>query len=188
MPVFEKLVPKDILEKFQTVLCNPYLDFNSDAESIPCYNGVSGGLLFSSPLPNARRVSRQALRRLLAQKVDIRWNTSLQQISSTENGVKLEFADGGVFDADYVLGTDGAASKVRELLLGPDVSQPQGSGFQFATGITKFQDAEKTEAIVRAHPVAALMMGTSSVGAVGGTSFASRLVMHDLLRIIWPTH
>lgn len=169
MPIFEKLVPKDIIAELKQAVCNPHLEFNSEVESLPCYNGVTGDLLFRSPLPNARRVSRQALRRLLAQRVDIRWNVALKEFSPTEHGVKLEFEDGSVFDVDYVLGTDGASSKVREILLGSDVSRPQGSGFQFATGITKFEDAGKTDAVVRAHPVAALMMGTSSVGAVGGT-------------------
>ncbi|KAG8424024.1 hypothetical protein J3458_000862 [Metarhizium acridum] len=167
MPIFEKLVPKDILADLKSAVCNPYLDFNSEVESIPCYNGVTGDLLFRSPLPNARRVSRQALRRLLARSVDIRWNAPLKDLSLSDTGVHIKLGDGSVFDADYVLGTDGSSSKVREFLLGPDASRPHGSGFQFATGITKFGDAEKTDAIVRAHPVAALMMGTTSVGAVG---------------------
>ncbi|KHO01583.1 Aromatic-ring hydroxylase-like protein [Metarhizium album ARSEF 1941] len=167
MPIFEKLVPKDIIADLKSAVCNPYLDFNNEVESIPCYNGVTGDLLFRSPLPNARRVSRQALRRLLARRVDIRWNAPLKHLVPTNSGVQIRLEDGSVFDCDYVLGADGSSSKVREFLLGPDVSRPRGSGFQFATGITKFGDAEKTDAIVQAHPVAALMMGTASVGAVG---------------------
>lgn len=177
MPIFEKLVPKDILAGLSKTVCNPHLEFDGEVESLPCYNGLTGDLLFRSPTPGARRVSRQALRRLLAQRVDIRWNTPLKDISSTDNGVKIELQDDSVFNADYVLGTDGASSKVRELLLGVDVARSQGSGFQFATGITKFGDADKTNEIVQTHPVAALMMGTGSVGAVGGTSiYPSKLM------------
>jgi flavin-dependent dehydrogenase len=168
MPVFAKLVPKHILANLSEALCNPYLDFNSEVESLPCYNGITGNLLFSSPTPGARRVSRRLLRRLLAQGVDIRWNKSVKELSQTDSGVRVEFEDGETFDADHVLGADGSESKVRELLLGFEKARPRQSGFLFATGITKFGDADKSDAVVQAHPVAALMMGASSVGAVGG--------------------
>lgn len=168
MPVFEKLVPKHILANLDDAICNPHLDFNAEVETLPCYNGVSGDLLFSSPTPGARRVSRRLLRKLLAEGVDIRWNKSVKELSQTDSGVKGEFEDGEAFDADYVLGADGSSSKVRELLLGVEKSRPHGSGFLFATGITKFSDAVKTDAVVQKHPVAALMMGASVVGAVGG--------------------
>ena len=168
MPVFASLVPKHILANLSEALCNPHLDFNDEVESLPCYNGITGDVLFSSSTPGARRVSRRLLRRLLAQGIDIRWNKSLRELSRTSSGVRVEFEDGGTFDADHVLGADGSSSKVRELLLGVEKALPRQSGFLFATGITKFGDADKTNAVVQAHPVAALMMGASSVGAVGG--------------------
>lgn len=129
-----------------------------------------GGLLFRSQTPGARRVSRQALRRLLARRLDIRWNKTVTAVSSTKNGVRVSFEGEDKFDADFLLGADGSSSKVRELLLGFEAARPRPSGFLFATGITKYADARKTNAIVEAHPVASLMMGTRSVGAVGGTS------------------
>jgi 2-polyprenyl-6-methoxyphenol hydroxylase-like FAD-dependent oxidoreductase len=92
----------------------------------------------------------------------------VKELLQTDSGVRLEFEDGGTFTADHVLGADGTSSKVREILLGIEQARPRQSGFLFATGITKFGDAEKTNAVVQAHPVAALMMGASSVGAVGG--------------------
>lgn len=174
MPIFEKLVPRAILENLSQAICNPHLAFNSEVESLPCYNGVTGELLFSSPTPGARRVSRRLLRKLLAQGVDIKWDKAVRELSTTDGGVRVEFEDGGSFDANYVLGADGSSSKVRALLLGTEKAQSQGSGFLFATGITQLNDAEKTKAIVDVHPVAALMMGRSSVGAVGGMLFDLR--------------
>lgn len=168
MPIFERLVPEHILKDFNDALCNPHLEFNAEIEKLPCYNGITGDLLFASPVPGSRRVSRRRLRALLAQDVDIKWNMSLNSISETENGIKAEFDNGESMEGDYLLGADGASSKVRELLLGPDKARTQGSGFLFATGITNYGDADKVAAIEAKHPVAALMMGTSSVGAVGG--------------------
>lgn len=168
MPLFEKLVPAHILKDLNGALCNPHLEFTDEIESLPCYNGVTGELLFSSPTPGSRRVSRRRLRKLLTQDIDIRWNQSLTGFQKSSKGITLEFSNGESFDAHHLLGADGTWSKVRHLLLGPEQAQPLTSGFLFATGITEFNDAEKTNAIIQAHPVAALMMGTNAVGAVGG--------------------
>ncbi|OAQ95688.1 hypothetical protein LLEC1_04300 [Akanthomyces lecanii] len=167
MPIFQRLVPKGILQDLNGALCNPYLQFDAEIETLPCYSGVTGDLLFSSPTPGARRVSRGRLRALLTKGIDIRWGISLKDMTLTENGIRADFEGGLTIDADYLLGTDGTFSKVREILVGADKAQPQGSGFLFATGITQYKDAEKTEVIADKHPVAALMMGTSSVGGIG---------------------
>lgn len=174
MPIFKKLVPQDILADLNEAICNPYLDFDEKVESLPCYHGVTGDLLFQNPTPGARRVSRQALRRLLTRSLDIRWNKNATAVSPAECCVRICFEDGEVFDAEYLLGADGCSSKIRQLLLGFDTARPCPSGYLFATGITKYADATKTDAITRAHPVASIMMGTESVGGVGGRSPASR--------------
>jgi flavin-dependent dehydrogenase len=178
MPIFAKLVPKDILANLTEAFCNPHLEFNDEVETLPCYNSITGDLLFSSPTPGARRVNRGKLRRLLAEGIDIRWNKSVKGLSQTDSGVRLEFEDGATFDADHVLGADGSSSKVRELLVGVEQARPRQSGFLFATGVTKFGDADKTNAVVQTHPVAALTMGASTTGAVGGmlTSIPKHIV------------
>ncbi|KAM3558256.1 hypothetical protein ARSEF4850_004685 [Beauveria asiatica] len=167
MPIFQRLVPENILQNLDDALCNPHLEFDAQVETLPCYNGVTGKLLFCSPTPGARRVSRRRLRALLARDVDIRWGMSLKRISRLENGIKADFENGTSIDADYLLGADGTSSRVREMLVGAEAAQPQGSGFLFATGINRFEEAEKTGVIVNKHPVAALMMGTGSVGGIG---------------------
>ncbi|KAM3477988.1 hypothetical protein MY8738_006195 [Beauveria namnaoensis] len=170
MPIFQRLVPEDILQDLGDALCNPHLQFDAEVETLPCYNGVTGKLLFRSPTPGARRVSRRRLRALLARDVDIRWGSSLRKITQLENGIRANLENGTSIDADYLFGADGTTSRVRELLVGAEAAQPQGSGFLFATGINQFEEAEKTGVIVNKHPVAALMMGTGSVGGIGVVS------------------
>ncbi|KND93465.1 hypothetical protein TOPH_01954 [Tolypocladium ophioglossoides CBS 100239] len=167
LPKLSELLPEDILADFPQAFCNPHLEFNEEVESLPCYNALTGELLFRSATPGARRVSRQALRRVLARNVDIRWRKAVSRLSKTEGGVLLEFEDGETFEACRVLGADGASSKARELLAGAERARLERSGFLFSTGITRYGDGDKTNAIVKLHPVAALMMGTSSVGGVG---------------------
>lgn len=184
MPTMASLLPENVLKNLPSAICNPYLNFNDDVECLPCYNGVTGELLFKSPLPGSRRVSRQRLRGVLAEGLDIRWGRTLQEIlfpvdGDSESPVQLTF-DGGHTDvADYVLGTDGSSSKVRELLLGTEAARVQLSGFIFATGITDYHDAEKVEAVVKAHPVAAISMGMETVSGCGGMIVHSISLLHN---------
>ncbi|KAG5999335.1 hypothetical protein E4U43_002130 [Claviceps pusilla] len=81
--------------------------------------------------------------------------------------VRIGFENGEVLDAEYLLGADDCSSKIRQLLLGFDTAQPCPSGYLFATGITEYADATRTDAITKAYHVASIMMGTESVGGVG---------------------
>jgi hypothetical protein len=175
MPLFQKLLPEHLVERLPEALCNPALTLDEEAESLPVYNGETGELLFKNKLPGARRVSRQRLRALLAKDLDeagiIRWGKRLAEFSHDgESGpVRLRFEDGSAFEADYVLGTDGSSSKVRELLFnGDEAARVQLSGFMFATAIVQYGDAAKVQAVLKAHPVAAITMATDSVGGCGG--------------------
>lgn len=182
MPNMVKLLPEAVVEKLSQAICNPHLEFDKEVESLPCYNGVTGDLLFKSPLPGSRRVSRQRLRRVLSEGLDIKWSKSLKSLSYPSDAfVQLSFDDGSVVDADYVFGADGASSKVRELLLGPGPSQVQGSGFMFATCIVNYNDATKVDAVVKAHPVAAITLGSNAGAGCGGIPSAFIVVSSRLI-------
>ena len=172
-------------------ICNPYLDFNADVECLPCYNGNTGELLFKSPLPGSRRVSRQRLRTVLSRGIDVKWSKKVIQIkfpsddnnksTEYESPVQLIFDDGDTDAADFVLAADGASSTIRELLLGPEAARVQLAGFMFATGVTNYHDADKVVAVVKAHPVAAITLGMESVAGCGGMSiFQIFLVTKEL--------
>jgi len=175
MPTFLDLLPEDIRDNISKGYCNPYLDYSDEStESITCYDGQTGNELFTNKMPGSRRVSRQKLRGVLAEGLDIRWGKELISINSDDDDssgpVKLVFADGDVIEADYVLGTDGPGSKVRRLLFPgrEEDSKLVNSGFMIATGVVKYEDREKVEKIVEAHPVAAITMSTDTVMGFGG--------------------
>ena len=118
---------------------------------------------------------------MLVEGVDVRWGKRLQGMNVTDESVKLTFGDGETTEADFVLGTDGASSKLRDLLYGGDEkAKVKPSGYMFATAITKHGDVEKVEAAVKVHPVAVTMMGTESVGGVGGTLSAPLPMQWDV--------
>lgn len=140
MRAMTKLLPEHVLANLSQAVCNPYLDFNRNEESLPCYNGLTGEVLFRNPTPGvptpgARRVSRQRLRKVLADGLDIKWGRPLSHLERIEDSVRLTFEGGEVDDVDYVLGTDGVSSKVRELLLGVEAAQALRSGFVFASRV-----------------------------------------------------
>ncbi|KAK0624030.1 hypothetical protein B0T14DRAFT_192503 [Immersiella caudata] len=171
LPTFNSLVSESVLENFPKALCNRYLDF-SDPESstMLCANGMTGETLFKSAVPGMRRVSRKRLRGVLAAELDdgtIQWDKTLEKIDvdGDDGPATLTFSDGTTFSADFVLGTDGASSKVRELLFrGADVARVQPSGFMCATAIVKHNDAAKVQPVLGSHPTATIIMGTESVG------------------------
>ncbi|KAI7973743.1 hypothetical protein EIK77_001806 [Talaromyces pinophilus] len=180
LPILTELLDDDVKNDLPKAICNPYLDFNADVECLPCYNGNTGELLFKSPLPGSRRISRQRLRKVLNQGIDVKWSKKVVQIefpsddtgniTEYERPVQLIFDDGDTAAADFVLAADGASSKIRELLLGPEAARVELAGFMFATGVTNYRDADKVAAVVKAHPVAAITLGTESVAGCGGMS------------------
>ncbi|KAG6070910.1 hypothetical protein E4U16_006508 [Claviceps sp. LM84 group G4] len=166
-PKRRRLVPANILEAFQDVVCNTCVHHTEILKDIPVYNGLTGGLLFRKPASEVRLVSRQGLRRILVQELDVRWDKTVDGFESVPDGVRLSFKNGGVFDADYILGADGWLSRIRQLLMGSKIPRLCPSGYLLAMGITKYSDASKTEAILKAGPVASIMMGMKVVGTVG---------------------
>lgn len=174
----QALLPDDVAAKLPRAICNPNLDFDANAESFPVYNGVTGDLMFASPMPGSRRISRQRLRNVLAEGLDIQWGKKLQGISdntgnTSENddsrpALTLTFDDGTASSADFVLGADGAHSHVRGIVVADaDKARSTPSGLLFATAIVNYGDAAKVKTVTDAHPVAAAAMGTDAVGGCG---------------------
>ena len=171
LPTFSKLLPNAVLANLDKAICNPRLDFTPDVECLPCFNGITGDLIFKSPMPGSRRVSRQRLRQVLDHGLGVQWDKKLVNISSTPDHVTLTFADSSTVQADFVLGTDGASSTVRSLLFhGDPKANAVPSGYYLATAILRHDDAAKVEPVHDAHPVATIMMGTSSVGGIGSNA------------------
>ncbi|KAK4444253.1 hypothetical protein QBC34DRAFT_498499 [Podospora aff. communis PSN243] len=168
LDTFFRLVSDSVRDKFPDALCNRYLDYeNPESCSMLCANGMTGEMLFKSAVPGMRRVSRQRLRRVLAAELTIQWGKTLQNIDvdGHDGPVTLSFSDGAKFSADFVLGTDGASSKVRErLFVGAKEAQVQPSGFMCATAIVRHNDAAKVQPVLDSHPTATIFMGTDSVG------------------------
>lgn len=168
LPTLKSLLAPSAAARFDDAVCNRHIAYTPAVESMPIINGVTGDVLFRPPAaPGARRVSRGRLRRVMVEELGgegVQWGKSLVGLDVDGEGpVTMRFADGTTAVADYVLGADGAASKVRELLFGGDeVARVKPSGLMVASSLTRPGEEAKVREALRYHPMACVAMGTTA--------------------------
>lgn len=167
LPTLKSLLAPSAAARFDDAVCNRHIEYTPAVESMPIINGVTGDVLFRPPAaPGARRVSRGRLRRVMVEELggEVQWGKGLVGLEVDGEGpVTMSFADGTTATADYVLGADGAASKVRELLFrGHEVARVKPSGLMVASALTRPGDAAKVKEALRYHPMACVAMGTTA--------------------------
>ncbi|EGO60075.1 hypothetical protein NEUTE1DRAFT_106737 [Neurospora tetrasperma FGSC 2508] len=178
LPIFSSLLPSSILANFDHAVSNPHLDFDEWAETLPMYNGETGDLMFKSAVPGARRITRRGLREVLSDGLDIAWGRKVTRLDTESNPEKVKVTlegEEGVEEevwADFVLGTDGAGSKVREILFadqenGEEKAKAKRSGFMIGTCVVDYQDEDVVRKVLEKHPVMAMAMSRGAVGAFG---------------------
>ncbi|KAJ4395721.1 hypothetical protein N0V85_006450 [Neurospora sp. IMI 360204] len=180
LPLFSSLLPSSILSQFDKAICNPHLQFDEWAETLPMYNGETGDIIFTSAVPGTRRITRRGLREVLSEGLDIVWGRKVKAVDTETDKervkVTLEGEEGVEEEqevwADYVLGTDGAGSKVREILFadqenGEEKAKVKRSGFMIGTCIVDYQDEETVQKVLEKHPVFAMAMTRGAVGGFG---------------------
>ncbi|KAK3352130.1 hypothetical protein B0H65DRAFT_144999 [Neurospora tetraspora] len=179
LPIFSSLLPSSILSQFDKAICNPHLNFDEWAETLPMYNGETGDMLFKSAVPGSRRITRRGLREVLSEGLDIVWGRKVTRLDTETEPEKVKVTlegEEGVEEeemwADYVLGTDGAGSKVREILFadqenGEEKAKVKRSGFMIGTCIVDYQDEEMVQKVLEKHPVFAMAMSRGAVGGFG---------------------
>ncbi|KAJ0280619.1 hypothetical protein COL940_006116 [Colletotrichum noveboracense] len=179
MSTLTEMLPDHIIKNFPKAYCNPHLQFDDWDESVLGYNALTGEVLFRNSTPGARRVSRRRFREVLAEGLDIQWGKGLKALDIIDDdSVRLSFNDNSNFDASYVLGTDGASSKVRELLVDAEVAKPVPSGFMIANCNVKYGDEQKVNTIVKAHSVFASMLGS---GVMAGCGVRGQGLQHAII-------
>ncbi|EAA28183.1 FAD/NAD(P)-binding domain-containing protein [Neurospora crassa] len=153
--------------------------FDEWAETLPMYNGETGDLMFKSAVPGARRITRRGLREVLSEGLDIAWGRKVTRLDTESDPEKVKVTlagEEGVEEeevwADYVLGTDGAGSKVREILFadqenGEEKAKAKRSGFMIGTCVVDYQDENVVRKVLEKHPVMAMAMSRGAVGGFG---------------------
>ncbi|THU96340.1 FAD/NAD(P)-binding domain-containing protein [Dendrothele bispora CBS 962.96] len=87
---------------------------------LPTFNAETGELMKNLPTPCSIRLQRRRFLKLLSQGVDIRYGKRLEAIKTEGGVVTVSFEDGTTEEGSLLIGCDGAHSKVRSFLLGPE--------------------------------------------------------------------
>ena len=120
----KSLLPDHIWARLPSTQVDPNYQ-TGNGEEIPFFNGSTGQTIGVIKMDKLYRVHRPRLRSLLSEGLDIREAKSLTDLtySLDDQTVSAHFVDGTTDTGHLLIGTDGARSSVRTLLLGADAAK-----------------------------------------------------------------
>lgn len=124
IPVLKSLIPDSATEALQSVQVDPHTPTKA-IDNLAFLNGETSEVMTAAEIPYFHRLRRSKLRALLAKDLDVRWNKKLVGISfanDRKDGLTATFEDGEQIEATMVIGADGARSRIRNLLVGPEAA------------------------------------------------------------------
>lgn len=135
-------------------------------------NAQSGEIMAVIPVQNFYRLRRRKLRGLLAEGLDIRYGKALCAIKYSSDGkrAKAFFEDGSSMSAGLIVGTDGARSTLRQLVLGPNSGAIRRLPFS-ATFVQARFSPERARYLRKFHPL--------YIAGINPAGFFSFFGMHD---------
>lgn len=127
LTALQSLLPAGLAERIcDESSVDRWADRRGELSRFPFFNLESGELKAQTPgaVKSARvRVTRERLRRLLAEGIDIEWGKSLHEFTTNTNGtVNAIFDDGASCTGTLLVACDGGQSRVRRVLF-PDESK-----------------------------------------------------------------
>ncbi|KAF2801040.1 FAD/NAD(P)-binding domain-containing protein [Melanomma pulvis-pyrius CBS 109.77] len=123
-PYLLELLPDALGAQINSCQVDPLVDCAAIGEDrIVVYNGQTREEAFTFSIPKAREINIRKLRTLCAKELDVQYRKRFTHYELIENrGVRVFFEDGTTEEGDIAVGVDGAMSKMRHCLLGPDAT------------------------------------------------------------------
>ncbi|MCJ1469833.1 hypothetical protein MMC07_008475 [Pseudocyphellaria aurata] len=121
------LLPQHIIDRVPEIYVNPQASTSGgDNGNFLFFDLRSGETRWTVPPAKRIRVSRERLRALLAEGVDVQWTKSITKISTDPNSITAHFSDHTTAKGTLLVGADGSRSSIRSLLAPtPDISLNQ---------------------------------------------------------------
>ncbi|KAI4286446.1 MAG: hypothetical protein L6R35_004299 [Caloplaca aegaea] len=118
LDTFISLLPQHLVDRLPETYVNPEASKQGENGNFLFFDLRSGETRWQVP-PNKRiRVSRERLRALLLDGLDVQWSRTLDTIStSTPNTITAHFTDATSATGTLLVGADGSRSSVRSFLL-----------------------------------------------------------------------
>lgn len=125
MPVLQSLIPDATSSLLQSVQVDPNTPIKP-IDNLSFLNGLTGKVMAALQIPYFYRLRRSKLRALLVKDIEIRYSCHLVDIIYESDGksVTALFEGGKHITGRLIIGADGARSRVRKLLLGPEIGAP----------------------------------------------------------------
>ncbi|KAL2867223.1 FAD-dependent oxidoreductase [Aspergillus lucknowensis] len=147
------VIPDEMWSRIQTTQVDPFSPTAAE-DVLKFLNGQSGEILTAVPANNFYRLRRRKLRALLAEGLDVRYGMKLEQIEYAKDGkyATAFFRNGPSITASLIVGTDGARSATRRLLLGPELGSIRTLPY-CATFVQARFTAEQARFLRQFHPL-----------------------------------
>lgn len=165
------LMTEDMWARIQSVQVDPSQP-TASKDALNFMNGQSGETMAVIPVQNFYRLRRRKLRGLLSEGLDIRYGKNLRAIKYSSDGkrVKATFQDGSTMSARLIVGTDGARSTLRQLVLGPKSGAIRRLPFS-ATFVQARFKPDQARYLRKFHPL--------YIAGINPAGFFSFFGMHD---------
>lgn len=170
-PALRSLMSEDMWSRIQSVQVDPSQP-TAPKDDLNFMNAQSGETMASIPVQNFYRLRRRKLRGLLAEGLDVRYGKALRAIKYSSDGkrAKAFFEDGSSMSANLIVGTDGARSTLRRLVLGPESGAIRRLPYSAAFVQARFSP-EQARYLRHFHPL--------YIAGINPAGFFSFFGMHD---------
>ncbi|KAI9670081.1 MAG: hypothetical protein M1829_004808 [Trizodia sp. TS-e1964] len=118
LPAFLALLPPQLVDRLpETYVDQEAMDRGENGNFI-LFDLSTGDVRWKVPPSKRIRVSRERLRKLLMEGVDVQWSKQLERfdVLPGDSGVTVYFEDGSSATGSMLLGCDGSRSRMRKLL------------------------------------------------------------------------
>ncbi|KAG6843000.1 hypothetical protein H0H87_008689, partial [Tephrocybe sp. NHM501043] len=105
-----------LVQHFPDTFVNKEASARGDVGRFQFFDLKSGEALFDVPAAERIRVSRVRLRELLATGIEVNWNKTLHNITSSSDAITAHFDDGTSCPGRLLVACDGARSRARQIM------------------------------------------------------------------------
>ncbi|MCJ1265933.1 hypothetical protein MMC22_005815 [Lobaria immixta] len=158
VPILQSIIPQDLFARIQSTLTDPNTPVPS-TDTLRFFHGQTGEIINEVPHPSIHRLRRNKLRALLMEGLDVREGRQLIDVEYSEDGARVtaKFADGAADTGCLLVGSDGARSCVRTLLVGAENAKP--TPIDYATVMCFGKVTRETALALRSTPYHPLFQG-----------------------------
>jgi len=152
----QKCLPPSIWARRSEMNTDPYYTYDPANGVILIVDGKTGTeIKRPTGVEHVARVSREKVRRLLSQGLNISYSKRLLNITTEDDTVTAYFSDNTTATGSVLIGCDGGRSKTREFIVGPEAAKGFDTDYTMINTWTTLP-ADIALALRAKHPIVTL--------------------------------